>query len=78
MSPEQLLFLQTQGASLILKIGFVAILLLVGTFLFVVLKQIRAMNKIVTQPDMFPYLHSFVLFLGLCTLALIILTIVIL
>ncbi|HSD98943.1 MAG TPA: DUF5657 family protein [Patescibacteria group bacterium] len=78
MSPEQLFSLQTQGASLVLKIGLVAVLFLVGIFLFVVLKQIRAMNRIVTQPDMFPYLHSFVLFLGLCTIALIILTIVIL
>ena len=78
MSPEQLTFLQTHGGTLLIKFSFVVLLLLVGAFLFVVLNQIRAMNRIVTQPDMFPYLQSFVIFLEICTLALIVVTIVIL
>lgn len=78
MNPEQLLFVQTQGASILLKISFSAIFILIGLFLFVVLNQIRAMNRIVTQPDMFPYLQSFVIFLGICDILLIVVTLVIL
>ena len=79
MSPDQLLsFLQTQGGILLLKISFLILFVLLGAFLFVVLSQIRAMNRIVTQPDMFPYLQWFVIFLGICTAALVVMTLVIL
>lgn len=78
MSPEQILFVQTQGAAILLKTSFTIILVFIELFLFVVLNQIRAMNRIVTQPDMFPYLQSFVLFLGICGIVLIVVTLVIL
>lgn len=79
MSPEQFVaFVQTQGGILLLKFAFVSLLILIVLFLFVVLNQIRAMNRIVTQPDMFPYLQSFVIFLGICAMALIVVTLVIL
>ncbi|HYK07995.1 MAG TPA: DUF5657 family protein [Candidatus Eisenbacteria bacterium] len=78
MNPEQLLQLQTQGGIFIFKIGFLIILGMVGLFLFVIRNQIRSMNTIVTQPDMFPYLEAFVYFLFICVIALFIVTAVIL
>lgn len=79
MNPEQVLLqLQTNGGILIFKIGFLVVLGMVGIFLFVVLTQIRSMNTIVTQPDMFPYLEAFVFFLMICIIALFLVTAVIL
>jgi hypothetical protein len=78
MNPEQILQLQTHGGIFIFKIGFLVVLAMVGLFLFVVRNQIRSMNTIVTQPDMFPYLEAFVFFLFICIIALFIVTAVIL
>lgn len=78
MNPEQLLQLQTQGGIFLFKIGFLIVLIMVALFLFVVRSQIRSMNTIVTQPDMFPYLEAFVFFLFVCIVALFIVTAVIL
>ena len=78
MNPEQLVQLQTHGGLFIFKIGFLIILIMVALFLFVVRTQIRSMNTIVTQPDMFPYLEAFVFFLFLCVIALFIVAAVIL
>lgn len=55
--------LQTTGIHIISKLGFLVILFFVLIFLLVVFKQIRSMNKIVTQDDLFPYLEIFTLFL---------------
>ena len=78
MESNTLAVLQTTGASLLLKGGFLAILVLFELFLFVLHKQIRSMNTIITQPDMFPYLQTFAIFLEIAVVVLIIVTLVVL
>lgn len=78
MNLNQLTLIQTSGLSLILKASILIVLGGMEVFLFVVLSQIRSMNTIVTQPDMFPYLQSFVFFLGICVIALFVAALVIL
>lgn len=70
--------LQTQGVFFLFKIGFGAILVLFELFLLVLHKQIRSMNTILTQPDMFPYLQVFAIFLEIAVGVLFIVTLVIL
>lgn len=70
--------LQNQGALLLFKVGFVIIFLGVEIFLLVLHKQVRSMNTIITQPDMFPYLQIFMIVLEIITILLILLTLVIL
>ncbi len=72
------LALQTLGLSLLLKIGFGSILVLFELFLFILHKQIRSMNTILTQPDMFPYLQTFAIFLQIAVGVLFVVTLVIL
>lgn len=69
MNPNIVPFLQQQGVALMFKIGFLVILSLLELFLLVVLKQIRSMNTIVAQPDLFPYLQTFVIFLMFVVIA---------
>lgn len=78
MNPNLLTLMQSQGGPLLIKTGFVVILLLMEIFLLVLHKQIRSMNAIVTQPDMFPYLQSFTILLEIITVVLILVTLVIL
>lgn len=70
--------LSTVGLSLLVKIGIGAILVLFELFLFVLSQQIRSMNTILTQPDMFPYLQMFAIFLQIAVGVLFIVTLVIL
>lgn len=70
MNLNPLVFVQNQGLALIFKVGFLVILGMIELFLVVVLKQIRSMNTIVTQPDMFPYLQTFVFLLMFAVIAL--------
>lgn len=78
MNPNLLTLMQSQGGPLLIKTGFVVILLLMEIFLLVLHKQIRSMNAIVTQPDMFPYLQSFTILLEIIIVVLILVTLVIL
>lgn len=78
MNLNTFLFLQQNAGLILFKAGFLLVLFMVGIFLLVVLKQIRSMNTIVTQPDLFPYLESYVIFLELCTVALFLVGVVIL
>jgi len=78
MNLATFLFLQQNVGVILFKTGFLLALFMIGIFLLVVQKQIRSMNTIVTQPDLFPYLESYVLFLELCTVALFLVGVVIL
>lgn len=70
-------FLHT-GITLFFKVGFLIIIGMVAILLLVVLNQIRSMNTIITQPDLFPFLQAFVLLLELAIIALFLATLVIL
>lgn len=78
MNSDLITTFQQHGVALLFKIGFLIILVLFFAFLTVVLKQIRSMNTIVTQPDLFPYLQSFALGLIIITVTLFIVAVVIL
>lgn len=78
MNLDQLTFLQTQGVHYAFKFGILALLLLFAVFLMIVLKQIKSMNTIVTQPDLFPILQFFNLILIGATLVLFVVGLVIL
>lgn len=68
----------TVHVAAIFKIGILAILVLFIIFLLVVLKQVRSMNKIVTQPYLYPVLFLIALSLIMLALALFIVSVVIL
>ena len=70
--------LTTMHLSGIFKVGFITIEVLFAVFLVVILKQVQAMNKVVTQPYLYPFLFFFALGMILCALALIALSVVIL
>jgi len=42
--------------SIIFKFGILVILAIYLVFLFVILKQVQSMNKVVTQPYLYPFL----------------------
>lgn len=68
----------TNSVSLIFKIGILSIIFLFLIFLLVVLKQLRAMNIEVSQPELFPILQFLNLLLILATIFLFLLGVVIL
>lgn len=78
MNLSQLVFLQNHAVIFLFKTGFLTILILFFFFLLIVIKQIRSMNTIVTQPDLFPYLEIFSFFLVMTTVLLSIATLLIL
>lgn len=78
MNHDILTLIQTQGIHFAFKIGILAIFLLFAVFLFVVMRQIKSMNAIVTQSDLFAFLQFFNLLLIIATLTLFIVGIVIL
>lgn len=63
MNPDILQLVQHNGLALLFKSGFLLLVLMMFFFLLVLYKQIRSMNKILTQPDLFPYLQLFTFFL---------------
>lgn len=63
MNPENIQSLQANGLHILFKSGFLLLVIMFFLFLLVVYKQIRSMNKILTQPDLFPYLELFTFFL---------------
>jgi len=56
----------TSTAPLLFKIGILSLIFLYLLFLLIVLKQVKAMNTTVTQPDLFPFLQflTFLLIFG--------------
>jgi hypothetical protein len=78
MNLSQLTFVQNHAVLFLFKTGFLTVFVLFFFFLLVVIKQIRSMNTIVTQPDLFPYLEIFSFFLVMTTVLLSIATILIL
>lgn len=78
MSPQAIAFIQNDAVHFAFKYGFLTILVLFVLFLIVALRQIRALNTIVTQPDLFPLLQGFCLLLILGTLSLFAIALVIL
>lgn len=50
--------LQSTTISMTFKAGFLLIVTLYLLFLFVILKQIRSMNTIITNPNLFPIIQS--------------------
>ena len=78
MNLNQFFAIQTVGVALFFKVGFLIVISMVAVLLLIVLKQIRSMNTIITQPDLFPFLQAFVLLLELSVIALFLATLVIL
>ncbi|HXS15477.1 MAG TPA: DUF5657 family protein [Candidatus Saccharimonadales bacterium] len=78
MNLSEFTFLQNHAVVFLFKTGFLTVLVLFFFFLLIVIKQIRSMNTIVTQPDLFPYLEIFSFFLVTVTILLSITTLLIL
>lgn len=78
MNLNQFFAIQTIGVALFFKVGFLIVVAMVGLLLLIVIKQIRSMNTIITQPDLFPFLQAFVILLELSIIALFIASLVIL
>lgn len=64
--------------ALVFKIGILVILAMYTLFLLVILKQIRSMNTIITQPNLFPIIQTALIFLIGLTVFLIVAGIVVL
>lgn len=78
MNLDILTFIQTQGVAFTFKVGMLVVLTLFILFQIVVVKQVRSMNTIITQPDLFPYLQSFIFFVLTVTVMLFLISLVIL
>lgn len=76
MSPNPTLLFQASSTFLLIKIGIEALLVLFFIFLLVVLKQLSTMNTIITQQQLFNFLRVFTFLLLAATLALFLLTLV--
>lgn len=59
--PDISLALHNPFIAQIFKYGMLLLLGLFALFLLVILKQIRSMNTIITQPDLFPILQAIML-----------------
>lgn len=59
--PDLSIALQNPFLVFIFKVGFLILLLLFVLFLLVILKQIRSMNTIITQPNLFPIIQTILL-----------------
>ncbi|MGH7245845.1 MAG: DUF5657 family protein [Candidatus Levyibacteriota bacterium] len=62
----------------VFKVGILLVLFLFIIFLGVIVRQLSTMNKIVTQPYLYPILHSFSLLLLCFGISLFVLALVIL
>jgi len=52
-------FFQENGVHLAFKFGFLTVVFFVVIFLFVVMRQIYSMNRIITEQELLPYLIFF-------------------
>lgn len=78
MSPEAILTNPSGPIHLLFKGGFLILVVMLIVFLLIAIKQIRDMNEILTQHELFPLIQGVAFVILFTALALFVLTIVIL